>query len=185
MLGVLYSKARDKEYVMHARVRGARLKSTALVMCGIASLLPSCSVAPAQSSKALGRSTADVCEVVREWEQDGVGASRRLEPIVDAVGSDTIYRFASPSSSVRSLEAICGNGPYSECDVSIALTNGRKYGFSELSRFTLWRADDGLWMAYRVQSPRSPADQAKRRIVKIAPAPVTLCNEIGDYSDLM
>ena len=158
---------------------------TKIVWSGLLLTLPGCGASRVSDASGPSGSQENACDVVRAWEADASEAARRITPIVDVSTGDTVYQFAPLAGPIKSLRAVCGNGPYSECNVSVGLRDGGNYAFVDLSRFALWRADDGLWMAYRVLSPKASADPAKRRVIKVAPQPATLCNEIGDYSDLM
>ena len=151
----------------------------------LAMSISACSAQHATKTPAAGEASANACDVVRDWQATGKDAERRIVPAVSAGDGNTTYRFAPAATPVASLTATCGNAPYSECEVSVALRDGTGYSFTELSRFALMQAGDDLWMVYRLQSTGSEADRGKRRIVKVARDPATLCNEIGDYSDVM
>ena len=155
------------------------------VTIALAMSISACSAQQATKASAAGETSANACDVVRDWQATGKDAERRIVPAVSAGDGNTTYRFAPAATPVASLTATCGNAPYSECEVSVALRDGTGYSFTELSRFALMQAGDDLWMVYRLQSTGSEADRGKRRIVKVARDPATLCNEIGDYSDVM
>lgn len=151
----------------------------------LAMSIPACSAQHATKAPTAGAVSANACDVVRNWQATGKDAERRIVPAVTAGDGNTTYRFAPTATPVASLTATCGNGPYSECEVSVGLRDGTGYSFNESSRFELVQAGNDLWMVYRLQSTGSDADKGKRRIVKVSREPATLCNEIGDYSDVM
>lgn len=46
-------------------------------------------------------------------------------------------------------------------------------------------AKGALYLVYRIVGAKDQAAQAKRRVVKVADPPMPMCNEIGDYADIM
>ena len=151
----------------------------------LAMSISACSAQHATKTSVAGEASANACDVVRNWEAAGGDTQRRIPPVVDVDDGNIAYRFVPSNTSIASLKAVCGHGPYSECEVSVTLRDGTGYSFVELSRFELLYAGDALWMAYRIQSPRTDTDKNKRRVMVVTPQPIMLCNEIGDYSDLM
>ena len=51
--------------------------------------------------------------------------------------------------------------------------------------FGLWEMNGRLYLLYRIVSPKDDAAAAKRRVVRVDNPPIRVCNEIGDYSDLI
>lgn len=155
------------------------------VTMALALSVSACSASHATKTQASGEAFANACDLVRNWQASGSDVQRRLLPVAGVSDGDITYRFAPAGTPVASLTAACGNGPYAECEVAVSLRDGSSYSFTELSRFELLDMGNDVWMVYRLQSPTSVGEKTKRRIVKVAREPVTLCDEIGDYSDVM
>ncbi|WP_295921529.1 hypothetical protein [uncultured Xanthomonas sp.] len=89
------------------------------------------------------------------------------------------------TGGLQSLDASCGSGSYAECNFTAHRLDDTAYQFSELSTFGLWQVQGRLYLLYRIVSPKNDAVARKRRLVELAEPPVEICNQIGDYSDLM
>ncbi|MBB5941900.1 hypothetical protein [Xanthomonas sp. 3307] len=63
--------------------------------------------------------------------------------------------------------------------------DGKAYRFSDLSTFGLWQKEGRLYLLYRIVSPKNDTAARQRRVMALADPPVELCNQIGDYSNLM
>ncbi|HZX79458.1 MAG TPA: hypothetical protein VFE72_00695 [Lysobacter sp.] len=154
------------------------------VTLALALALSACSAQHVKDS-VTDEASASACDIVRNREAAGGDTQRRIPPVADEGDGNIAYRFMPSTTSIASLKAVCGHGFYTECEISVALRDGTGYSFVELSRFELLADGDDLWMVYRLQPAVRNADASKPRVVKVAPEPVTLCNEIGDYSDVM
>ncbi|PPU66398.1 hypothetical protein XcodCFBP4690_02460 [Xanthomonas codiaei] len=86
---------------------------------------------------------------------------------------------------MQRLDASCGWGSYAECSFEVTQSDGASYRFSEISSFGLWQTQQGLYLVYRIVAPKDKAAEAKRKVVKVGDPPVEICNQIGDYSDLI
>jgi hypothetical protein len=131
---------------------------------------------------------ADICQRVNEMEASGQFDEHRILP----TGSDEVsatYRFerleGKGSAEITGISASCGNGSYSECQIQVRSTKGKTYSFVDLSRFSLLDIDGEYYLVYRIINPKNAVQQRKRRVVKVDDPPKTMCNQIGDYSDLM
>ncbi|WP_295942922.1 hypothetical protein [uncultured Xanthomonas sp.] len=110
----------------------------------------------------------------------------QIAPTVLEGDAGLTYHFdLHGSSGLQALDASCGWGSYAECLFTARRSDGEAYRFSDLSNFDLWKTEDGLYLLYRIVSPKAETDARKRRIVKLGNPPKEVCNQIGDYSDLM
>lgn len=167
-------------------MRRAAMGLMCALMGGLVLAITACNTGGgADAAKVDAPHVQSACDIVRAWEAGRSGTVRHIAPAVTAETGDTIYQFAPNTAAVDSLRAECGNGPYSECHVSVTTPDGGSYSFAELSRFTLVEARGSLWMVFRLHGEKAAADQTKRRVVEIGRKPLTLCNEIGDYADVM
>jgi len=155
------------------------------VILALALAMSACSARHVAKDSVTDEASANACDVVRNWEWAGGDTQRRILPVADVGDGNVAYRLIPSTMSIASLKAVCGHGPYSECEISVALRDGTGYSFVELSRFELLAEGDDVWMVYRLQPAVRNADKSKHRVVKVAREPVTLCNEIGDYSDVL
>ncbi|KAB7768311.1 hypothetical protein CEK68_06195 [Xanthomonas sp. LMG 12461] len=105
--------------------------------------------------------------------------------VVESDAGRTYHFDLDGSAGLQTLNASCGWGSYAECAFTARRSDGKAYQFSGLSSFGLWKSMDGFYLLYRIVSPKGEADARKRRIVKLADPPKEVCNQIGDYSDLM
>ncbi len=133
-------------------------------------------------------SYADLCQRVNDMEVSGQFDKHRIMP----AGSDEdgiTYTFErlenNGSAEITGISASCGGGSYSECEIQAKKTNGKTYSFVDLSRFSLLDIDGEYYLVYRIINPKNAVQQKKRRVVKVDDPPKTMCNQIGDYSDLM
>ncbi len=111
---------------------------------------------------------------------------KQITPMVVESDAGRTYHFdLDGSAGLQTLDARCGWGSYAECAFTARRSNGGTYQFSDLSSFGLWRTTDGLYLLYRIVSPKAETDARKRRVVKLGNPPKEVCNQIGDYSNLM
>jgi len=83
------------------------------------------------------------------------------------------------------LDASCGWGSYAECEIKVLQADGTTYQFSELSTFGLWESRGSLYLLYRIVAPKDDTAAHKRRLVKVSNPPLEVCNELGDYSNIL
>ncbi|WP_244672647.1 hypothetical protein [Xanthomonas sp. D-93] len=127
-----------------------------------------------------------LCSQASDWTDGASVGVKQITPMVVESDAGRAYHFAlDGGAGLQTLDASCGLGSYAECFFTARRSNGGTYQFSDLSSFGLWRTTDGLYLLYRIVSPKGEADAPKRRIVKLADPPEEVCNQIGDYSDLM
>lgn len=152
------------------------LSLTLLAICGSASAAGH-GVPPSQVSR---------CEQARGWGEATSSSAHQIPALVSEDASGRSYRFdLAGRAGLRSLDANCGFGSYAECTFRAVGADGTAYQFSDLSSFGLWELDGNLYLLYRIVSPKDDAAAAKRRVVRVGNPPMQVCNEIGDYSDLM
>ncbi|WP_232764185.1 hypothetical protein ACQR5W_18630 [Xanthomonas sacchari] len=127
-----------------------------------------------------------VCTQARDWDGGGSLPAQQITPTITGNEMGVTYHFdLRGTGGLRSLDASCGPGSYAECNFTAHRLDGTAYQFSELSTFGLWQVQGRLYLLYRIVSPESDAAARKRRLVELAESPVEICNQIGDYSDLM
>lgn len=127
-----------------------------------------------------------LCQQAVAWTSTPPPGTGQIAPTETSEEGGRIYRFdLDGRGSLRSLQAACGWGVYAECAFSATRTDGQEFTFSELSTFGLWNRNGELYLLYRIVDPKTEDDAAKRRLVRIEDPPVEVCNQIGDYSDLM
>lgn len=129
--------------------------------------------------------SADLCSQVREWKASGQYERYQLKPD----GSDEGglgYRFdLGGRHGLKSLSAECGAGSYSECEFAVERTDGGRYSFSEMSRFGLIERDGRYYLVYGIVGASKGKDPDAKRVVELADPPKPVCDQIGDYADLM
>lgn len=76
-------------------------------------------------------------------------------------------------------------GAATPCAFTAYQVDGKAYRFSDLSTFGLWQKEGRLYLLYRIVSPKNDTAARQRRVMALADPPVELCNQIGDYSNLM
>ena len=129
--------------------------------------------------------SADLCAQVREWKASGQYERYQLKPGgSDEGGLD--YRFdLGGRHGLKSLSAECGAGSYSECEFAVERADGGRYSFSELSRFGLIERDGHYYLVYGIVGASKGKDPDAQRVVELADPPKPVCDQIGDYADLM
>jgi len=131
-------------------------------------------------------SEASLCEKSLSWGGGPSSPASQVAPQVSEGDSGRSYHFdLGGRGGVRSLDASCGWGSYAECDIKVLQVDGTTYQFSELSTFGLWESQGSLYLLYRIVAPKDDAAASKRRVVKVSNPPQEVCNEIGDYSNIM
>ncbi|WP_235566484.1 hypothetical protein [Lysobacter sp. Root667] len=127
----------------------------------------------------------DLCTQVREWKASGQYERYQLTP----GGSDEGglgYRFdLGGRHGLKSLSAECGAGSYSECEFAVERADGGRYNFSEMSRFGLIERDGRYYLVYGIVGASKGKDPDAKRVVELADPPKPVCDQIGDYADLM
>lgn len=149
-------------------------------------LLVACaSSAPALDKKSASSGSADLCTQVREWKASGQYQRYQLKPGgSDEGGLD--YRFdLGGRHGLKSLSAECGAGSYSECEFAVERADGGRYSFTELSRFGLIERDGRYYLVYGIVGASKGKDPDAQRVVELADPPKPVCDQIGDYADLM
>ena len=127
-----------------------------------------------------------MCQQLRAWEAAGTYAAYRVAPTTTSDDGGARYEFELGDHGViRRISADCGSGNYSECEFEVMRADGRRFGFEELSRFALIKVDANYFLVYRIIGAEDALEKAKRRVVKVADPPQAICNEIGDYAELM
>lgn len=127
-----------------------------------------------------------LCAESRDWERAGVNRALKITPQIIEDENGRSYHFdLGGRNGLRYLDASCGFGAYAECNFEVASSNGRGFGFSEVSTFSLWERDRKFYLVYRVVAPKAESERGLRRVVKVDEPPVEICNQIGDYSNLM
>lgn len=146
----------------------------------LAPLLAACaSAAPADAS-----GPTDLCGQVRAWKASGDYARYRIAP----GGSDEDglnYRFDLSAHGLKSVSAECGAGSYAECAFAVERADGSRYAFSELSRFGLILVEGRYYLVYGIVGAAKGKDPQAQRVVELADPPKPVCDQIGDYADLM
>ncbi|WOB50711.1 hypothetical protein NYR97_04730 [Xanthomonas hydrangeae] len=127
-----------------------------------------------------------LCEQSRGWGSAGATRAIQVNAQVSEDDNGRSYRFdLGGRGGLQRLDASCGWGSYAECSFEAAQSDGASYRFSEMSTFGLWEAQQGLYLVYRIVAPKDKAAEGKRRVVKVGNPPAEICNQIGDYSNLM
>ncbi len=127
-----------------------------------------------------------ICRQAADWGSGGSLSAQQIMPTIMGNEVGVTYHFdLRGTGGLRSLDASCGSGSYAECNFTAHRLDGKAYQFSELSTFGLWQVQGRLYLLYRIVSPKNDAAARKRRLVELAEPPVEICNQIGDYSDLM
>ncbi|MCE4280586.1 hypothetical protein LYZ77_19045 [Xanthomonas hortorum pv. vitians] len=127
-----------------------------------------------------------LCEQSRGWGSAGSTRAIKVNPQVSEDDSGRSYRFdLGGRGGLQRFVASCGWGSYAECSFEVAQSDGTNYRFSEMSTFGLWETQQGLYLVYRIVAPKDKAAEGKRRVVKVGNPPAEMCNQIGDYSNLM
>lgn len=127
-----------------------------------------------------------LCAQSHHWGDTVASPAHQIVPQVSEDGGGRSYRFdLAGRGGLLSLDASCGLGTYAECAFTAVEQDGTTYRFSELSTFGLWDWQGRLYLLYRIVSPKDEVAAAKRRVVRVDDPPVQVCNEIGDYSNLM
>ncbi|RDZ26852.1 hypothetical protein DX914_17450 [Lysobacter silvisoli] len=95
------------------------------------------------------------------------------------------YRFDLKGHGLKSVSAQCGAGSYSECEFEVERADGGRYAFTELSRFGLIRVQGRHYLVYGIVGDSKGKDPKAQRVVELADPPKPVCDQIGDYADLM
>jgi len=143
--------------------------------------------AAVSASAADARATdMSLCEQSRSWSNAASTQATQVVPQVSEQDGGRTYRFdLGGRGGLQTMTANCGLGSYAECSVDVIQANGAGYQFSEISTFGLWETPQGLYLVYRIVAPKDEAASSKRRVVKVSNPPQEICNQIGDYSNLM
>lgn len=127
-----------------------------------------------------------LCSEVLDWERISAPRALRVTPQIVEDENGRSYRFdLGGRKGLRHLEASCGFGAYAECSFEATDSNGRVFRFSEMSTFSLWESRQEFYLVYHVVDPKRKSDKGLRRVVKMDDPPSEICNQIGDYSNLM
>ncbi|HET9032047.1 MAG TPA: hypothetical protein VFN25_03980, partial [Dokdonella sp.] len=130
--------------------------------------------------------SASLCEEARGWSSAASEDATRILPSETSEEGGRTYRFdLAGRGGLRVLHAECGWASYSECAFQVTRIDGSQYAFSDLSTFGLWEYQGALYLLYGIVDPKTEVDAGKHRITKVSNPPTEVCNEIGDYSDLM
>lgn len=152
--------------------------------CGAAAPEGVLRATPTSASPDMRSST--LCDQSREWGNAGSGAARAITPQINENGEGRTYHFdLSSRAGLKALDASCGWGNYSECNFIAVQSDGQQYQFSDLSSFSLWELKGSLYLMYRIANPKDEVAANKRRLVKVGNPSTPVCNQIGDYSDVM
>ncbi|UHQ23618.1 hypothetical protein LVB77_02560 [Lysobacter sp. 5GHs7-4] len=145
-------------------------------------LLAGCASAAPAASKAGG---TDLCQQVRAWKASGDYARRQVAPSGSDEGGLN-YRFdLAGRHGLKSVSAECGAGSYSECQFAVERADGGRYAFTELSRFGLILVEDRYYLVYGIVGASKGRDPHAQRVVELSDPPKPVCDQIGDYADLM
>lgn len=158
------------------------------LVCLSLALMSGCASATGDTSRTrpTGAQPDALCDLARSWNTAKPSSAHQITPDVDEDGDGRHYHFnLSGRAGLRTLDANCGWGSYAECNFKAIKTDGGQYQFSDLSTFGLWESRGSLFLLYRIIDPKDAAAAAKRRLVKVGDPPAEVCNQIGDYSDLM
>lgn len=127
-----------------------------------------------------------LCSQASDWTDGSSVDVKQMTPMVVESDAGRTYHFDLHGSvGLQTLDASCGWGSYAECVFTARRSDGTTYQFSGISSFGLWKSMDGFYLLYRIVSPKGEADARKRRIVKLDDPPREVCNQLGDYSNLM
>lgn len=150
-------------------------------------LLVACaSSAPALDKNAESGGSSGLCSQVRAWKASGEYERLRIAPSGGSDEGGLDYRFdLGGRHGLKSLSAECGTGSYSECEFAVERADGGRYAFSELSRFGLIERDGRYYLVYGVVGASKGKDPDAQRVVELADPPKPVCDQIGDYADLM
>ncbi|UYK72345.1 hypothetical protein [Xanthomonas sacchari] len=148
-------------------------------------LLAGCANVPAGGAPAVSSGDA-LCTQASAWGAGTKTPVAQIAPTINDGDEGRSYHFdLGGKGGLQTLDASCGWGSYAECTFTARQSDGKTYQFSDLSTFGLWEAKGDLYLLYRIVSPKDEAAAGKRRIVKLGNPPTKICNQIGDYSDLM
>lgn len=129
---------------------------------------------------------ASLCEEARSWRSAAPEGMTRILPSETSEEGGRTYRFdLAGRGGLRVLQADCGWASYSECAFQVTRVDGSQYEFSDISTFSLWEYQGALYLLYGIVDPKTEVDSGKHRVTKVGNPPTEVCNEIGDYSDLM
>ncbi|MGV7195763.1 hypothetical protein [Xanthomonas axonopodis] len=127
-----------------------------------------------------------LCAEVLDWESASASQALRMTPQIVEDENGRSYHFdLGGRKGLRDLAASCGIGVYAECSFDATYSNGHVFRFSELSTFSLWKSREEFYLVYHVVAPKGKFDKGLRRVVKVDDPPSEICNQIGDYSNLM
>lgn len=157
-----------------------------ILMSGCAAAVP-VGVVPQTETAIPATSPDTLCDRARTWSpSDDAADAQVIAPQVQESDNGRTYHFDLPGrAGLRTLDASCGWGSYAECSFVAVQADGHQYQFSDLSTFGLWEYHGALYLLYRIVDPKDAPAAAKRRLVKLDHPPSQVCNQIGDYSDLM
>lgn len=131
-------------------------------------------------------SGSSLCAEVLDWESANTTQALRVTPQIFEDESGRSYHFdLDGRGGLRYLDASCGFGAYAECSFDVIQSNGEIFRFSEMSTFGLWETRQGFYLVYRVVAPKEKYEKGLRRVVKVGNPPSQICNQIGDYSNLL
>lgn len=161
-----------------------KLKSVGCVMLGLFFITGCTAVFSDAEMSPLSEDS--LCAQSRGWGSAGSTRAIQVNPQVSEDNDGRSYRFdLGGRDGLQRLDASCGWGSYAECNFEATLSDGTSYRFSEMSTFSLWETQQGLYLVYRIIAPKEEAAKGKRRVVKLGNPPAETCDEIGDYSNLM
>ncbi|UZB01804.1 hypothetical protein OM948_10860 [Xanthomonas citri pv. fuscans] len=170
--------------VIHTQGVFMKIKSVGCVAFALF-FITGCTVVSAGAAMS-APSGASLCEESRGWGGAGSTQAIQVNPQVSEDDSGRSYRFdLGGRGGLKRLDASCGWGSYAECSFEAVRSDGASYRFSEMSTFGLWETKEGLYLVYRIVAPKEKAAEGKRRVVRVGNPPAEICNQIGDYSNLM
>ncbi|MBB2804744.1 hypothetical protein [Xanthomonas arboricola] len=127
-----------------------------------------------------------LCAEVLDWGSASASQALRMTPQIVEDENGRSYHFdLGGRKGPRYLAASCGIGVYAECSFDATCSNGHVLRFSELSTFSLWKSREEFYLVYHVVVPEGELEKGLRRVVKVDDPPSEICNQIGDYSNLM
>ena len=149
-------------------------------------LLAGCASAAPVASASAQAADADLCQQVRTWKATGEYARHQIAPSGGSDEGGLNYRFdLDGRHGLKSVSAECGAGGYSECEFAVERADGGRYAFTELSRFGLILAGDRYYLVYGIVGASKGKDPDAKRVVELSDPPTPVCDQIGDYADLM
>ncbi|WDK01055.1 hypothetical protein JH307_18655 [Xanthomonas campestris] len=172
--------------ILKKKEQGVSVQVTKLGCLTLVSLAATGCLSASAGSETGAMSGGSLCDESRRWGRIGATHALQVVPQVFEDENGRLYHFdLKGRGGLYYLDARCGVGTYAECAFTATRSTGGRFQFSDISIFGLWETQYAYYLLYSVVTPKSASERRQRRVVQLGDPPVEICNQIGDYSNLM